>query len=132
MKTRFVTVAALTLAMPMAFAGTYDIKEMTPAVQQALNNRQGRFAELAAQKAAGTIGEDNEGHVQQLGGGADVAALVSAENADREAIYTAIVQQNGLPADAITTVRHVFAETQRNRAAPGDRTQLPSGEWVKQ
>jgi len=118
------------LAAAAAFAGQYDLKEMTPAVQQALGNRQARFNTLAQQKAAGTIGEDNQGHVARLSGGSEIADLVAAENDDRDVIYAAIMQQNSLPADALATVRQVFAETQREKASPGDKIQLPSGEWT--
>jgi len=114
----------------VCWAATYDLREITPTVQEALNNRKARFVELAQQKAAGTIGEDNQGHVALLGGGSEVAALVAAENADREVIYRAIVEQNGLPREAVTTVRTVFGQTQRDRAGPGERVQLPSGEWT--
>ena len=112
------------------WAGAYDLKEKTPAVQQALNNRQARYAELASQKTAGAVGEDNQGHVAQLSGGSDVAALAAEENADRDVIYRAIVEQNGLAPEAITTVQQVFGETQRTRAGTGERVQLPSGEWT--
>lgn len=128
---RALLLGALILLMPSAaLAGSYDLKEKTPAVEQALANRQGRYAVLANLKAGGVAGEDNQGHVARLGGGPEVATVVSEENHDREAIYAAIVQQNALPAEAIATVRQVFAETQRDKAAAGDKIQLPSGEWV--
>ena len=114
----------------IAAAGQYDLKEITPAVKEALAGRQARYDTLTQLKAPGAVGEDNHGHVARLSGGDEVAGIVAAENADRETIYAAIVQQNGLPADAIDTVRQVFAETQRNRAAPGEKMQLPSGEWT--
>ena len=118
------------VALTPVYAGQYDLKEQTPAVKAALANRQARYDALVRAKASGAIGEDNQGHVARVTGGSEVADLIAAENADREVIYRAIVEQNGLPADAIATVRQVFAETQRNRAAPGDRVQWPSGEWV--
>src|SRR3989338_5546511 len=86
-------------------AGPYDLKEKTPAVQEALANRQARYQTLTQLKAGGAIGEDNQGHVARLGGGPEVASVVSEENDDRETIYRAIVQQNNLPAEAIATVR---------------------------
>ena len=113
-----------------ACAGPYDLKEITPAVKEALAGRQARYDTLTQLKAPGAVGEDNHGHVARLSGGDEVAGIVAAENADRETIYAAIVQQNGLPAASIDTVRQVFAETQRNRAAPGEKLQLPSGEWT--
>lgn len=129
MKTLLATMVTLGL-VATCWAGTYDLKETTPAVQQALNHRQARYAELASQKTAGAIGEDNQGHVAQLGGGPDVAALVAEENADRDIIYRAIVEQNGLAPEAMATVQQVFGETQRARASAGERVQEPSGEWT--
>ncbi len=129
MKTWLATMVTLGLAAT-CWAGTYDLREKTPAVQQALNHRQARYAELASRKAAGAIGEDNQGRVAQLGGGSDVAALVAEENADRDVIYRAIIEQNGLAPEAIATVQQVFGETQRTRAIAGERVQAPSGEWT--
>jgi len=110
---------------------TYELKQMTPDVQAALNARQQRFSQLAAAKQAGTVGETNEGLVTPRGGGPEAAALAEAENRDRLTIYQAIVAQNGLPADALATVQRVFAEVQREKAAAGDPIQLPSGEWSR-
>ncbi len=130
MKTGLAMMVLLLGLAATCWAGTYDLRETTPAVQQALNHRQARYAELASQKTAGAIGEDNQGHVAQLGGGSDVAAVVAAENADRDVIYRAIVEQHGLSPDAMTTVQQVFGETQRTRAGAGERVQGPSGEWT--
>ncbi|MBI4313755.1 MAG: DUF1318 domain-containing protein [Candidatus Omnitrophica bacterium] len=113
------------------WAATYDLREYTPEVQAAISGRQARYQQLASAKAQGSVGENKDGGVTQLGGGPDVTAWVASENQDRRVIYKAIVQQNNLPADALPTVEQVFAEVQRNKAAPGDSIQLPSGEWVK-
>lgn len=104
--------------------------ELSPEVMQAVNSRRDRLGELKSHKAQGNIGEDNQGHVAALGGGADVQALVSAENQDRETIYQAQLKEKGLPADALSTIRAAFAEEQRNRAEPGEKIQSPSGEWT--
>ena len=125
-----IILATALLATPAASAATYDLKEHTPEVQAALAGRQARYAQLTTAKTQGLVGESNQGLVSQRGGGADVAALVQAENRDRMVIYQAIVQQNGLPAEALSTVQQVFAQTQRERASPGDPIQLPSGEWA--
>ena len=122
--------AGWVIAAP-AVAGSYDIRYMTPAVTAALANRQARYDALARAKASGAVGEDNQGHVARVTGGSDAADIIAAENSDREVIYRAIVEQNQLPAEALTTVRHVFAEVQRTKAVPGDRVQLPSGEWAQ-
>jgi len=116
--------------IPPAYAGSYDLKEMTPEIQAALNRRKARYDTLKEFKDKDWVGEDVQGHAAALGGDSGVAALVALENQDREIIYQAIVQQNGLPADAIETVRAAFGEVQRERAGSGDRIQLPSGQWV--
>ncbi len=127
----FVLMMALSVC-PSLLAASYDIKEMTPEVKSALDSRRGRFEQLSALKAAGKVGENNKGYVEVLsGGGVGAEGLVSAENSDRKTIYKTIVAQNGLPGDALSTVEKVFAQVQRDKAAPGDSIQNESGAWVK-
>jgi uncharacterized protein YdbL (DUF1318 family) len=116
-------------AMTVSAQATYDIKEMTPAVKSALDGRKSRFAELKTMKTQGVVGENNRGYVQALGGGAEVKALVAAENKDRKQVYEAIVQQNKLGPAALPTVEAVFARVQREKADPGDKVQDASGRW---
>jgi uncharacterized protein YdbL (DUF1318 family) len=116
-------------AVTVSAQATYDIKEMTPAVKAALDGRKSRFAELKTMKTQGVVGENNRGYVQALGGGADVKALVAAENKDRKQVYEAIVQQNKLGPAALPTVEAVFARVQREKADPGDKVQDASGRW---
>lgn len=111
-------------------AGAYDIKQMTPQVQAALEGRKQRFAQLKSLKAQGVLGENNRGYVEVLGASADARALADEENRDRKAIYEAIVVQNNLGKGALVTVEGVFAEVQRQKASSGDRIQSQSGEWV--
>lgn len=111
-------------------AGGYDLKEVTPDIQLALEGRKNRYRDLMTYKAVGKVGEDNEGHVKDFSGEKKVQDIVIGENADREVIYKAIVKQNGLPRNAIHTVRSVFAEVQRNKLNPGEKMQMPNGEWV--
>ncbi len=113
-----------------AWAAPPDLKVITPEVQAAVDSRKARYDRLKELKAQGLIGEDSEGHVAAVGGGGDAQGLVSEENRDREVIYQAIVQQNGLAPDAISTIRATFAEVQREKAAPGEKIQTPSGEWT--
>jgi uncharacterized protein YdbL (DUF1318 family) len=107
----------------------YDIKEMTPEIQQALDARKARFSQLRALKNQGLIGENNQGLVEALGGDASAQALVQAENADRTLIYEAIVEQHQLGAAGLEQVKAAFAEVQRDKAQAGDSIQLPSGAW---
>lgn len=111
--------------VPQAFAA-----ELSPEAMDAVNARRDRFAQLKSAKAQGSIGEDNQGHVQALGGGSAAQQMAADENRDRETIYQAQIAQKGLPAEAINTIRATFAQEQRERAEPGEKIQLPSGEWV--
>jgi uncharacterized protein len=113
-----------------AWAATYDIKEMTPEVKAALDGRRGRFEELKSLKAQGAIGENNKGYVEVLTGGGDAQSVADAENRDRRYIYTTIVSQNGLPANALSTVEEVFAQVQRDKAGSGDKIEDASGSWI--
>ncbi len=116
---------------PSAFAVQYDIKTMTPEVQQALNGRKSRFDTLQNLKAQGAVGETSRGYVEAIQGASQASGVVSAENADRRVIYKTIVQQNGLPASALAQVESAFGDVQRDRARSGDYIQSSSGAWVR-
>lgn len=126
-----IVLSTLFLSAPCAVAGSYDLKEHTPAVKAALEGRKARYDQLNDAQAQGWVGENNQGLAAQIGGSPEIEVLVSAENWDRMVIYRAIVEQNGLPPEALATIQQVFAETQRDRAQPGDPIQLPSGEWTR-
>lgn len=117
-------------AAAKAWAAPPELKVITPEVQAVVDSRKGRFSRLKELKAQGLVGEDNQGRVAALGGGADVQQLVEEENRDREVIYRAIVEQNSLGAEALPTVRATFAEVQREKADPGEKIQTPSGDWT--
>jgi hypothetical protein len=122
----------LTVITGTASAAQYDIKEMTPQIQQALQGRQGRYDSLQQLKSQGVLGENNQGYVTVLNHSVvEADTIASAENEDRGVIYKAIVQQNGLPPSALAQVEAVFAGVQRDKARGGDSIQTPSGEWVK-
>ena len=109
----------------------YSLKEVTPEIQQAIQGRQSRYAELLTLKRKGIVGENNEGFVSLVNEAPGADSLVSTENQDRDKIYQAIAVQNNLGPNGIPEVKKVFAEVQRGKAQPGDRIQLPSGEWVQ-
>ncbi len=113
------------------FAGEYDLQTITPGIQQALDGRRDRFSILEQFKNEEKIGEGRDGLVMNLAGDPAAEPIVRAENKDRNLIYNAIVQQNDLPETEIHTVRRVFAETQRQKAKPGQMIQTESGKWVK-
>src|SRR3989338_4979669 len=106
----FVSCAALAAAGPACAAESYTIKEMTPQVTSALENRRNRFDKLTILKQQGKIGENNRGYMEAFTDETEVTQTVAAENADRRVIYETIAQQNNL-SGALATIEKVFAET---------------------
>lgn len=113
----------------VASAAQYEIKEMTPEVKTALENRRNRFDELQALETRGVLGENNRGYVEVLQDNPEARALVEAENKDRRLIYQTIEKQNNLT-NALETIEKVFAQVQREKASPGEKIQLEDGRWV--
>lgn len=107
----------------------YSIKEMTPAVEAALESRRNRYDQLKALKARGNVGENNNGYVEALTKEGDTQAVVDAENKDRKVIYQTIADQNGLTG-ALNTIEKVFAQVQRDKAESGEKIQMEDGQWV--
>jgi len=115
---------------PAVFAeGKYSIKQMTPQVQAALDNRRSRFEQLRALKGKGVVGENNHGYLQVLVADPQASALVEAENSDRRVIYNTIAQQNGLT-QALGAIESVFAQVQADKAEAGDKVQTEDGRWI--
>jgi len=122
---------AATLAVTNASSQeTYDIKTMTPEVEQALMSRRDRYDHIVELKNQGAIGENNKGYVEALKENEEVQAVVDAENKDRGVIYKTIADQNDLM-DALSTIEKVFAQVQREKAEPGEMIQLDDGSWIK-
>lgn len=114
-----------------AYAGEYDIKIMTPAIQQAIQGRQARYAQLDQLKQTGAVGENNQGYVEVLQPTPAAESVAQAENYDRRVIYEAIVEQNNLGPAGMANVQVVFGEVQRGRARPGEWIQSRTEEWIQ-
>lgn len=112
-------------------AANYDLKEITPEVQQALDSRKARYGDLQRFKSEGTVGEDNQGFTKLLKDSPEANSTVQAENENRQVIYQAIVDQNHLGPGGMSDVRSVFAEVQRGKARPGDQVQDRAGNWTQ-
>ena len=125
----FFSAVILFYSPAMSFAGQYDLKEMTPEVQAALDNRRDRFEELRQFKSQGTIGENNRGYVEVLVNDQGAEGLADAENHDRRVVYTTVEKQNNLK-DALEIIEKVFAQVQREKAQAGDKIQTEDGQWV--
>jgi uncharacterized protein len=127
----FVTIGLLVFFVSgSVLAAQYDIKQMTPAIQSALESRRDRFETLEQFKDSGTIGENNSGYVEVLVADTEAATLAQKENQDRRVIYAAIAEQNGLM-EAFATIETVFADVQRTKAKSGQFVELPDGTWIK-
>jgi uncharacterized protein YdbL (DUF1318 family) len=107
----------------------YALKEMTPAVEAALEHRRSRYDQLQGLKSSGVVGEDNRGYVDALVDDPIAKDVAGAENKDRAVIYTTIAEQNGLT-DALATIEKVFAHVQRDKAQAGEKIQDDNGQWT--
>lgn len=117
--------------IPSGYTTQYDIKEMTPAVQNAISGRQARYTDIQSLKSSGVLGENNRGYVEVLQPSGNAGMTAEAENRDRKTIYQTIAEQNNLGKAGIATIEAIFAEVIRGKAQSGDSVQLPSGEWIK-
>ncbi len=118
----FAAIVALTAALN-AFA--VDLEVNTPAINTIKQSMQARHAQLAAHYNSGAVGLAADGMVALRDAGAvplaqrqAVNALVSAENNDRNALYTEIASANGHP-EWQAEIRSTFAQRWIQRAQPG-------------
>lgn len=111
-----------------------EIRVQTPELMRAIEARRARNPQIEQWKSRGCIGENNQGLLELRPGqgcAGEVAALVAAENANREYIYRTLMQQNNIPASDAGRVRAAFAKVNRDRARPGEWVQEPDGRWVR-
>lgn len=126
---KIILVVGLISGTPLLWAQTtYSIKEMTPAVQSALESRRDRYKTLEQLKIDGVLGENSQGYVKVLKSDVGVEDVAAVENADRKVIYKTIAEQNNL-SHAIETIEKVFAQVQREKAASGVMIQQEDGAW---
>jgi len=94
-------------------------------IKARMKDRLPRIIEL---KAAGIVGENNQGFLAFIGGNQSEQALVEAENQDRQLVYSAIAKQQGTTADVVGRRRALqIAEN----AKPGEWLQDAGGKWVQ-
>jgi uncharacterized protein len=87
-----------------------------------------RLPQIDSMKAAGAIGEDNQGFVAVREARDNAGALVSAENADRRVVYDSIAKQTGAPAETVGRQR---AQQIAAQSAAGVWLQRPDGNWYR-
>lgn len=96
---------------------------LTPVAVQA----EGRSPEYAAARAAGKVGEQQDGYLGVVGAqSADLVAMVRDLNNKRRQVYTdgAASAKSTVQEYAIATACRLLADTQ-----PGEKYQAPDGSW---
>jgi uncharacterized protein YdbL (DUF1318 family) len=94
-------------------------------IKARMKDRLPRIIEL---KAAGIVGENNQGFLAFIGGNQSEQALVDAENQDRQLVYGAIAKQQGTTAEVVGRRRAMqIAEN----AKPGEWLQDAGGKWAQ-
>ena len=84
--------------------------------------------------ARGCAGESNQGLLEPRPGqgcSGDVAGVIGAENADRQAIVETFMRQNKIGPSDVGRVRASFAKAYRDRVGGGQWVQTDRGDWVK-
>jgi len=115
-------------------AGVPEVRVRTPELMRAIESRRARRPQILEWKAKACIGENNQGLLEPRPGQGctgEVAALIAAENVDRNFITETLMQQNNMPASDAPRVRAAFAKVHRERVQPGHWVQEPDGRWVK-
>ena len=89
-RTERIAIAILSLALitvlslsPAALAGKLQ------------DRMKARLPAIVALKSKGVIGENHQGYLEFVGKSREGAAIVKAENADRQALYTAVARKTG-------------------------------------
>ncbi len=130
-------VIVLTTIFNTSFANAApDLEVNTPAISAIKNSMQARHPSLAPHYASGAVGLTNNGLIAVHDASAvplkerqSINAVVSAENADRSALYKEIASGNGHP-EWEAGIRDAFASRWIDKAQPGWWYQTKDG-WAK-
>jgi uncharacterized protein len=119
-----------------AQAAAVDVNVSTPAIRNIRASLANRFPQLQPLYGKGAIGETNNGLIAARDIGAlslkekaDVNRLVEQENADRQALYTEIIRANSLDPSQLGEIQRLFANSWRDKSAPGWWIQQDNGQW---
>jgi uncharacterized protein len=125
------------LLLPLLALAAADLDINTPAIAALTSSMQARYAKLAPYFAGGAVGLTRDGLVAVRDANAvplsqrqGVNGLVSAENADRNALYKEIATANGHP-EWEGEVRSTFAQRWVQKAQGGWWYQDAGGGWTK-
>lgn len=120
-QTRYLWVVATVVAGVFLFTAS----AFSGGIKERMRDRLPRIIEL---KAAGVIGENNQGFLSYVGDRKPEPALVDAENEDRKRVYKAIAKQQGTTAAVVGQRRAMqIAE----KARPGEWLQDAGGKWAR-
>lgn len=112
------------VAFALAFGAVAVRAEALDAIKGRMEQRLGSVNAL---KDRGVAGENNRGYLEVRGGGSGGdQQVISDENADRRAVYSALGAQTGASADVVGRQR---AQQIATIAKRGHWVQDPSGEW---
>lgn len=113
-----VTAAILMIVMLSGTAGAQDIK----------SRMRDRLPEIAALKAKGIVGENNQGYLEILKSNGSANKIVGAENKDRTKVYKAIAGKANTSIEVVGKRRAIqIAE----KADSGEWLQNASGKWYQ-
>lgn len=87
-----------------------------------------RLPAIVALKAAGIVGENNQGYLTILKPPTDKKGLVDAENKDRKMVYEAIAKQQKTTPELVGRRRAMQIAA---KADPGTLIQNDKGKWMR-
>ncbi|GAB1487902.1 hypothetical protein MASR2M8_03440 [Opitutaceae bacterium] len=105
---------------------------VAPAIAADANAAKARMRErvpvIDQLKVSEAVGENNRGFLEVRSGGGDAAAVVSAENADRQEVFADTASRTGSSAEV---VGRAFAKQIAAASAAGIWIQRENGQWYK-
>jgi uncharacterized protein YdbL (DUF1318 family) len=121
-----------------AYAQDMDINVSTPSIRALKDSSAKRLGEMAPYFSQGVLGINNQGLIEikdpatlGLQDKAKVSGLVSAENKDRENLYSEIAKANNFGNEKVPEIKRLFANSWREKAGAGWWIQDDNGNWTK-
>lgn len=122
-----------------AMAEDLSFKVETPKALKIRDRLSGRVAEILAQKRAGVLGESSVGTLVLKSPEKlkpilqkKIEKLVADENADRDELYTEVMQANALPKNRQKDIQKSFARSFQAESPSGTWLQDPeNGSWTQ-
>lgn len=134
-KFEMIAVGLLNLLIPQAQAAQPDFNVDTPQIRKLQANMKQRNLDLEAYYSSGAVGFTHDARIAihnqsaiSLKERARAERLISDENRDRDALYSAIAAANGHP-EWTPEVRATFARTWIDKAKKGWWYEVAPGNW---